>query len=176
MFRYHSQLTATHPFSSAWYTWPLLLRPVWYYMGSLPGADTVASIAAFGNPVVWWGGLAGILLTGIAALRRSSSRRFSALFVLLLYAAVYLPWAAISRACFIYHYFTAMPFALLGLGLSFCRLSDRRPVLARHLGILLLLAAAALFCFFFPALSGLPVSTGWAAAMLWLPGWGFYIL
>ena len=176
MFRYHSQLTATHPFSSAWYTWPLLLRPVWYYMGSLPGADTVASIAAFGNPVVWWGGLAGILLTGIAALRRSSSRRFSALFVLLLYAAVYLPWAAISRACFIYHYFTAMPFALLGLGLAFCRLSDRRPVLARRLGILLLLAAAALFCFFFPALSGLPVSTGWAAAMLWLPGWGFYIL
>ena len=140
------------------------------------GADTVASIAAFGNPVVWWGGLAGILLTGIAALRRSSSRRFSALFVLLLYAAVYLPWAAISRACFIYHYFTAMPFALLGLGLAFCRLSDRRPVLARRLGILLLLAAAALFCFFFPALSGLPVSTGWAAAMLWLPGWGFYIL
>ena len=56
MFRYHSQLTATHPFSSAWYTWPLLLRPVWYYMGSLLGADTVASIAAFGNPVVWWGG------------------------------------------------------------------------------------------------------------------------
>ena len=176
MFRYHSQLTATHPFSSRWYSWPLMLRPVWYYMGSLLPANTQASIAAFGNPVVWWGGLVGIVLTAVAVFRRKTTRRFSALFVLLLYLAVYLPWAGISRACFIYHYFTAMPFALLGLGLAVCRLADRRPAAARRLCILLTVAAAGLFCFFFPALSGLPVSTKWAAAMLWLPGWSFYLV
>ena len=59
MFRYHSQLTATHPFESRWYTWPLILRPVWYYMGTLLPEGTVASIAVLGNPIVWWGGLAG---------------------------------------------------------------------------------------------------------------------
>ena len=176
MFRYHSNLTATHPFSSSWYSWPLMLRPIWYYMGSFLPTGWVASIAAFGNPVVWWGGLAGILLALIALLRQGAARRFSALFLVLLYAAVYLPWAGISRVCFIYHYFTAMPFALLGLGLAVCRLADRRPVAARRLCLLLLAAAAGLFVFFFPALSGLPVPTGWAAALLWLPGWTFYLV
>ena len=36
--------------------------------------------------------------------------------------------------------------------------------------------AAGLFVFFFPVLSGLPVSSSYAALLKWLPGWGFYIL
>lgn len=174
MFEYHSQLKATHPFESRWYTWPLMLRPVWYYMGSRLPAGTVASIAAFGNPVVWWGGLAGVLaLLGFAAAGRS---RRSDVFVLLLYAAQYLPWALISRATFIYHYFAAMIFALLALGLALQRLLERRPLLGSGVCAGAVVLAAGLFAFFFPVLSGLPVSTTWAAMLKWLPGWGFYIL
>ena len=31
MFSYHSQLKDTHPFSSPWYEWPVIGRPIWYY-------------------------------------------------------------------------------------------------------------------------------------------------
>ncbi len=31
MYSYHSGLTADHPYGSKWYTWPLLIRPIWYY-------------------------------------------------------------------------------------------------------------------------------------------------
>ncbi len=82
MFSYHSQLTSTHPFESRWYSWPLMLRPVWYYMGSRLPAGTVASIAAFGNPVVWWGGAAapcsGWLCVFSPAAAKKAGRRLSA--------------------------------------------------------------------------------------------------
>ncbi len=176
MFRYHSRLTATHPFESRWYTWPLILRPVWYYMGSLLPAGTVASIAALGSPVVWWGGLAGMVWVALRLPGANRSQQFSRWFLLLLYAAQLLPWVFVSRATFIYHYFPAMPFALLGLGAAIDRLADRRPAAAKRLTLCLLCGAAALFVFFFPVLSGLPISAGYAALLKWLPGWGFYLV
>lgn len=32
MYRYHANLSADHPFTSDWYTWPLMLKPVWLYV------------------------------------------------------------------------------------------------------------------------------------------------
>lgn len=31
MYNYHSGLEATHPYSSAWYQWPIDYRPLWAY-------------------------------------------------------------------------------------------------------------------------------------------------
>ena len=31
MFEYHKNLVATHYFSSPWYEWPLIIKPMWYY-------------------------------------------------------------------------------------------------------------------------------------------------
>ncbi len=176
MFRYHSQLTATHPFESRWYTWPLILRPVWYYMGTLLPEGTVASIAVLGNPIVWWGGLAGLLWTALRLPRTGPGQRFSRWFVLLLYLIQLLPWVFVSRATFLYHYFPAMPFALLGLGGALDLFRDRCPRAAGRLTLLLCGGAAALFVLFFPALSGLPVPAGYAALLQWLPGWSFYLV
>ena len=64
MYRYHSQLKSTHAFESRWYTWPMMLRPVWYYMGKYLPAGMFASIAGFGSPVVWWGGTAALAALG----------------------------------------------------------------------------------------------------------------
>ena len=83
--------------------------------------------------------------------------------------------AGISKGI-IYHYFAAMPFALLALGLLLCRLLEARPRAGRAACVGALALAAGLFVFFFPVLSGLPVSTSYAALLKWLPGWGFYIL
>src|SRR3712207_7630577 len=32
MYSYHSNLRATHAWASRWWTWPLVLKPVWYYV------------------------------------------------------------------------------------------------------------------------------------------------
>ncbi|MBN2352158.1 MAG: phospholipid carrier-dependent glycosyltransferase [Spirochaetales bacterium] len=69
MYDYHSKLQATHPYSSPWYEWPVMARPIWYYSGKPYVPDNfTSSISAFGNPAVWWpGSLAAAALALILA-------------------------------------------------------------------------------------------------------------
>lgn len=52
IWRYHADLKATHPYFSAWWTWPWLYRPTWYYFTSREGWTN--GIVALGNPALWW--------------------------------------------------------------------------------------------------------------------------
>jgi hypothetical protein len=62
MYDYHSTLTATHPYGSKWWQWPLIARPIsYYYHDFRTGAALqdghaccVAEIIALPNPAVWW--------------------------------------------------------------------------------------------------------------------------
>ncbi|MCI8528832.1 MAG: phospholipid carrier-dependent glycosyltransferase [Lachnospiraceae bacterium] len=35
MFNYHSNLESTHPYSSSWYEWPIMKRPIWYFSNTI---------------------------------------------------------------------------------------------------------------------------------------------
>ena len=35
MYEYHANLDATHPFTSKWYEWPIMYKPVWLYSGEM---------------------------------------------------------------------------------------------------------------------------------------------
>lgn len=67
MFSYHSGLESSHPYSSPWYQWPIMRRPIWYYSGIVTGAPKNGGlregISAFGNPLVWWAGIPAALYT-----------------------------------------------------------------------------------------------------------------
>ncbi len=105
--------TATHPYSSKWWTWPLLLRPVWYYWkdpAAVPG--TVVGIWGAGNPSVWWAALPAL---AFAAWKAVSERRAALAFVVAGWAIHLAPWVPISRTLFLYHYLPSLLFALLAL-------------------------------------------------------------
>jgi len=69
MYSYHANLVATHPFASAWWSWPFMVSPtgyvpIWLAVSYLPNGVN-STISAFGNPAVWWVGfVAVIVLTG----------------------------------------------------------------------------------------------------------------
>ena len=172
MFWYHSQLQATHPFESYWYTWPLLLRPVWYYMNSNLPAGLYGSIAGMGGPVVWLGGFAAILVLLWRQLSGKGSKAGAG--VLILYASQLLPWMLVTRATFAYHYFPSSMFGLAALALVLGNAKNER--YAKRTLAVLCGAAAVLFVWFYPALSGLPVGAAWAKSLMLLPSWGFYIV
>lgn len=58
MWTYHSKTVAdsTHPFSSHWYEWPVMYRPLYYFSNTLENG-MVQGISSFGNPAVWWVGI-----------------------------------------------------------------------------------------------------------------------
>ncbi len=116
MFGANYGLDATHPYSSPWWSWPLMLRSVYYWSGD----ESV--IYLLGNPVVWWGttlGLVGALL-GTILLRVSNfkiagsnaERRQILWLPTFAYLVAFLPFIVIPRALFLYHYLSALLFAI----------------------------------------------------------------
>jgi len=169
MFNYHSQLEATHYYSSLWYEWPTMIRPIFYYSQQLEG-NLRLGISAFGNPLIWWAGMPAFLYTLYLAVAR---RKKTAAFLVIGYLAQYLPWVLIDRCTFIYHYFPSVPFVVLMLGYSFMQLKKR--LTARSFYILLAAYATSvfvLFIMFYPVLAGTAVSTEFVDMYLrWLDSW-----
>ncbi len=176
MFNYHSQLTATHPFQSAWYTWPIIERPIYYYSNSYAPQGMMQSLAAFGNPAVWWSGLAAtIFVGGCLALRKVRQRDDASLltYLMICLGGALLPWVFITRATFIYHYFASVPFIILFTAWV-CRPKEATGKLPRWVWGLLA-AAVVLFCLFYPVWGGVMVDKNWAMNWLrWFESWWFF--
>ena len=166
MFNYHSQLVATHPYSSHWYQWLLDIRPILYYLDYLADGRTV-SFGAFVNPVLCWGGLLALFVLGYLSIARRD--KVSA-FILLGYLAQLLPWVLVPRLTFAYHYFPCTIFLALALGRCF-DLMERNVRYGKLYVDGFVLLSTAVFVLFFPVLAGLPV--GRSILRSWLPTWPF---
>ncbi len=162
MYRANQRLTATHPYGSAWYTWPLMQRPIYYWN------DDLARIYLIGNPLLWWGSTVAILaLLGFIASGELRRDRI-ALTLLGAWLLNLLPFVGISRVMFLYHYLAAYVFALLTLAYLISRL---RPRVARRTFVAVGLVALAMFLYFAPLTYGLPLSPRAYENRVWLPTW-----
>ena len=168
IFDYHAGLGGdTHAFRSEWYQWPVIAWPMWYYSGSgyLP-AGMVSSISCMGNPVVFWFGLLAILYVAVrCAWEKRASRAF--LLVLIGFLSQYLPWVLVPRSTFIYHYFASVPFIIMASVLVLGRMRRRSRDGFIAAGVVLCVAALALFIAFYPLESGMPVSRAYASLLRW---------
>lgn len=176
MYSYHSDLNATHPFSSQWWQWPIIYRPIWYFSGHI--SDTVAEgISAFGNPLVWWIGIPAFLYMLYLSLKDKDK---GAIFLTIGYLAQYTPWFLVTRCIFIYHYFPSVPFVTLMIGYSICKISQRETLFGIAMtkkkwikvAIVYTAATVILFAMFYPVLSGQPVDKSYVDTFLrWFDSW-----
>ncbi len=161
MFDFHSGLTATHPYSSEWYTWPVMLKPLYIFLGSF--GDTTAYISSMGNPALWWAGIPAMIATLWLAVRH---RNKTAIFIVIPFLTQWLIFIAIGRVLFIYHFYPNVLFMILAITLCIERLWNRygwgKWAIAGYLAL-----NVACFALFFPAISGLPMSNGYWE---WLSG------
>jgi len=171
MLKYHSKtvLGAEHPFSSFWWQWVLNIRPILYVNGV--SGELRATFGAFGNPVVWWG---GILAIPVMAVRLFTHRDGRALIILIGYLTQLLPWIFVSRIVFMYHYFPSTLFIVLALSHMFNTLIERR----KHSGALVVCGyttvSATVFALFFPLLSGMYMPNWYYTNLVkWFYHWPF---
>lgn len=61
MLTYHGKtvVSSTHPYSSYWFEWPVMYRPLWYFSNTLENGMK-QGISAMGNPAVWWAGIPAV--------------------------------------------------------------------------------------------------------------------
>ncbi|WP_315785618.1 phospholipid carrier-dependent glycosyltransferase [Bradyrhizobium sp. SZCCHNPS1003] len=103
---------AGHTYMSAWPTWPLLVRPVWFLFDKTSDTD-IAAVVLLGNPLVLWPALAAL---GICVRDFIATRSAAAFLILAFYLGCYLPWALLPRALsFIYYYLPSATLASLAL-------------------------------------------------------------
>lgn len=158
MWGYHTNLAATHPYSSPWWSWPLALRPVWYFTQETNGL--VSNIYASGNPVIFWGGLAAVLI-GVVYVYKKKDKNLALL--LAGYFLMFLPWAVSPRIMFLHHYLPAIPFMVLLLAwlLNTLWQKSKRPVVIGYLALAILS-----FAFYYPLWIGLPMPPWWADLLI----------
>ena len=104
--------TATHPYASPWWSWPLMLRPVAYWQ-NFPDQGAVATIWGAGNPILWWGVIPALTITAVRAIERPDLTRT---FLVIGYLANYVIWIPIGRILFLYHYMPSIFIGYLALG------------------------------------------------------------
>lgn len=153
MWNYHSDLVATHPYSSKWYQWLLDIRPILYYLEYF-GDGTKSAFGAFSNPLVCWGGL--LAMGGMVWLVIRDRDRAAA-FILIGYLANLLPWVLVSRLTFAYHYFPCTIFLVLAIARLLADLRERDARWKASVGSFAAVGVA-LFVMFYPVLSGARVS------------------
>jgi dolichyl-phosphate-mannose--protein O-mannosyl transferase len=177
--------TATHPYGSPWYSWPLLKRPIYYWAGEAGAHGQQGNIYLLGNPFVWWGVLVAIFTILLAQIDRPKQfhrHRFALLFLAVAYLANFVPFMFIDRVMFLYHYFFAFLFSLalavLGVGLlagwtdshddRFWHFPSRGSALL-YGGVLLV--ALGSFLYFAPLSYGWALSPDALQHRMWLPTW-----
>ncbi|MFV2063545.1 MAG: phospholipid carrier-dependent glycosyltransferase, partial [Chloroflexota bacterium] len=147
MYQYHDNLRAEHAASSPWWAWPFDLKPVWFYQQRFAGSTT-GLIYDTGNLVIFWMGLPALAWTAWTAWRRRSA---ALALVVLMWAALLLPWARIDRATFQYHVYASLPFLILALSYFLAELwhgpGPRTWFLARIAAALAIVAVPLLWLF-----------------------------
>jgi dolichyl-phosphate-mannose-protein mannosyltransferase len=103
---------APHPAESAWWTWPLMLKPVWFYAERVNGFGRV--VFAVGNAAIWWASVPVMLYgTYQALVKRSAPHALATL----LAAGLWLVWAVVgARETWMHYFFESIPFVCLLLG------------------------------------------------------------
>jgi len=177
MWWYHSNLKATHDYSSPAWSWPLNLYPVWYFV-EYHKSGLVSNIFASGNPVLFWMGIGALLITiydffltlplkklknhGHNVTTNHSGQGFSLnirdkyFIVLLGFFVFWLPWIFSPRIMFLYHYSPSVPFLCLSLAYQINLMFTGKN--SRMVGYVILALILIGFLLMYPMLTGVPLS------------------
>ncbi len=166
--RFQTNLNDSPRTASAWWTWPLDIRSVWFGTRNLADGR-IAITYALGNPLLYWAFLPAVAWT---AVRWWRERRTLALTVLLVgFLGQWLPWALVGRSTYIYHFLPAVPFGCLAVAATVLHLIRTYPDWRRTLAIEYVVLVALVFVFFYPVVSYYPISEHAYEMRLWLSSW-----
>ncbi len=154
-------MKASHPYSSKFYTWPFLLRPIFYWV------NEDQRIYFLGNPILWWSSSFAIFFLFILVIFHSKIQKDKrAIFILLGYLTNMVPYLNVERVTFLYHYLPALIFAISSLVYLISWLKDWKKVL-----FLILIFTILSFFYFAPLSYGFPLSPQEYQQRIWLKTW-----
>ena len=176
----NARIETPHHWMSKWHSWPVNARGVLYY--STPTEDgAVQMVYLLGNPAaIWFVGavmfIAVLMLLAYCRMRhlmhftRQQQRFFAAVSYLVVgYVANLMPYIAVNRAAFIYHYMPALLYGEILAGVLLDRIFGRKAF--AWVVQVIMAAIFAVWLFFAPWVYGIPLSNAAHARRRWMSGW-----
>lgn len=170
---FHNSLDAAHPYQASPWTWLFLGRPTsFFYESPKCGAGECSrEILAMGTPLIWWLGVIALLFT----LKHLFLKKdWIAGFIVLTFAASYLPWLLFpERTTFYFYAITLQPFLILSICYS-VHVFLKTPIGERY-GEIAVQSAISLvtliFIYFLPIFVGTTLSYEAWSARMWFESW-----
>ena len=165
MYAQQTQVLPHHTYQSEWWSWPLLIRPIWYFYEPSDGA--MRGILMIGNPAICWGGLVAVAACLWAWLEDGDRKPLVAA---LLWLASYAIWAIIPKSLgFFYYYYLPSIFLAIALAAAFDHFCKGR---LRYWDEGFAILAFGIAVYFFPILSGAALPNDQAFLhWMWLSSW-----
>lgn len=171
MYSFHNELNIKHSFSSPWWQWPIMAKPIWFYGSKALAVEKLtSSIICMGNPLIWWFSIPALITGIILAIKRKDKYMIVPIFGALFQ---YIPWMVVRRMAFIYHYFSVIPFLIIVMVYLLKIFSEHGGKSAKRVVYIYLILTALLFIAFYPILSGMVIPRWYASILEWFPGWSF---
>ncbi|HEY0622628.1 glycosyltransferase family 39 protein [Sphingomonas sp.] len=164
MWKLQTQVLSPHNYQSDWWSWPLMLRPIWYFYE--PDQGATRGVLLIGNPAIMWGGLAAVAACWWAGLREKAG---APLAVAILWTFALGVWAAIPKSLgFYYYYYLPAIILSVALAVAFHHYAAR----VKRNDEWYLVLCVGLFAYFYPILAALalPSDRGFERWM-WFPSW-----
>ena len=189
MVSYHFDTTAQkpHPYSSPWYTWPMMIRPIGYFFDSttilsLDGvtSENFKAIHLLPNPAINFLSFISIIvltfkwvemISKTLGTRKVHEEFYSIGLILIGFYANFLPWALASRSTFMYHYQPAACFAFMALAFLLYKQATKNEIenmILFYAALTLILFAAV---YWLPLQLGLEISSISFYSRMWFETW-----
>lgn len=152
-------MTSGHPNASKFYTWPFMLRAVFYWVNG------DAKIYLLGNPVIWWGSTVAVFIAMAFFFGKLWEDRIIRL-LLLGYVVNILPFLSVHRVLFLYHYLPALIFAVAIMVYLISKLKNSKKVFIALLALIIII-----FFYFAPLSYGFKLTPGQFDQRMWLDTW-----
>lgn len=172
----NNRLTQKHDYSSLWYTWPIMKRPIYYWNSGddksiINMVGEKSHIYFIGNPFLYWFGALSIIVLIIISLikYKEIQKNYSTNLILFGYFINFLPFIFIGRVMFLYHYACALVFGILAIIILINKIKgeNERKITAT----LLLIIVTMSYIYFSPLTYGLALNDTQLQNRIWISSW-----
>lgn len=167
---YNLTMKQTHPYSSRWWSWPLMLRPIWFHFTTQrwnTPHGMMSGILCIGNPAIFW--MIPVAIFNLIMLCIFRKSRVAAL-ILFGFFSQWLAFSTTQRLQFFHYFYSVMPFTVMALALLLRQLWEWKGFW-KVLVVLYLIVVAGMFVYWYPLLTGIPTAAPYYHNHIWFKSW-----
>ncbi len=166
MLKLQATVAGTHPYNSLWYTWPIILRPIWYEFSQSADHLFFKGIVLLANP---WQMSLGILSVVLLLLRWRKIQSITK-FTVVLFLCSWLAWPLAPRKIsFFYYFFPSAVFYSFLIPMSLREIFEHKT--AKIIMAVFTIISLGFFIYFYPILSGAETAESIRGQWYWLKSW-----